>query len=80
MVSMNRTPHFLKPATATARNLPFAGIGFALDDVRRAASSMTLCQPEAPAKEPMPLHAPHRPWQASGYELLVTLGREIRGR
>ena len=59
---------------------PFAGLGFAMDSVRTAAQGMTLIphsHGDCPGERPAATDAGKRP---AGYRLLVTLGREIRGR
>lgn len=65
---------------APAQPMPFDGLGFAMDTVRKAARVMTL-RPHrhtggADVVPANPVFVP----QPSGYLLLVTLGREIRGR
>lgn len=58
----------------------FAGLGHDLDGVRLAAAALTLCPVRTGISAPRPrARKPHVP-AASGYGLLVALGREIRGR
>jgi len=71
---------FNQKAVAGAAALqPFAGLGFDVSGVREATRAMTLRRPDTDMDRqtpPMP-SAVARP---SGYSLLVTLCREIRGR
>jgi len=69
----------LLPAPAQATT-PFAGLGFAMVEVRQAARSMTPV-PHCHCGSPVIVAAAFGPAvQVGGYKLLVTLGREIRGR
>jgi len=71
--------HHSSAATAAAP-MPFDGLGFAVDSVRAAAQEMTLTPHCHRDSSGFFLPAPARVMQPSGYELLVSLGREIRGR
>ncbi|BCS89740.1 hypothetical protein [Pseudodesulfovibrio sediminis] len=75
---------FFNNQTATApeaQDIPFAGLGFGTDMVQVAAQGMT---PSSTRQRgdcgisflPASSHVP----QLCGYDLLVSLGREIRGR
>lgn len=70
------------PTRPTMRNagLPFSGLGHDLNALRGPASCLRLC-PASPGKQPR--RWPPRPKRVpsvQGYERLVALGREIRGR
>ena len=60
--------------------LPFSGLGFATDSVQEAAQGMVLIPHCHSGSSGIALPAPDPVAQPSGYMLLVTLGREIRGR
>lgn len=67
-------------AAKAAATMPFEGLGFAVDSVQAAAQEMNLtphCHRDSSGSY---LPAPALVMQPSGYELLVSLGREIRGR
>ena len=68
-------------AAADAKNpMPFGGLGFDADGVQTAARMMFPTKPRChPDSSGTVLPAPERT-QPTGYELLVSLGREIRGR
>lgn len=71
------TNHLPAPAQAP---MPFAGLGFAVVEVREAARSMTPV-PHCHGGSPDVVEAAFGPAvQVGGYKLLVALGREIRGR
>nr|WP_321512815.1 hypothetical protein [uncultured Pseudodesulfovibrio sp.] len=59
---------------------PFGGLGFATDSVHAAAQEMVLTPLCHHDRSGTDLPAPDQIVQPSGYELLVTLGCEIRGR
>ncbi len=65
-------------ASATSQT-PFGGLGFAMDSVQAVAQEMTLT-PHRESGSDVTLPTPDYAVQPSGYELLVTLGCEIRGR
>ncbi|WP_129586540.1 hypothetical protein [Pseudodesulfovibrio hydrargyri] len=68
------------PAAAAVIPMPFAGLGFAVAEVRQAAREMTPAV-HRHTGEPAVLPAGCGPVaQSGGYRLLVALGREIRGR
>jgi hypothetical protein len=69
-----------KAAAEMATIHPFAGLGFAMDGVRKAARAMAPMRhrPRGDAGPSLPF--PTLVAQPSGYSLLVTLCREIRGR
>jgi hypothetical protein len=67
-------------AAETATPHPFGGLGFALDGVREAALAMTPKRHDRVRDAGPALPFPSHVAQPSGYSLLVTLGREIRGR
>jgi len=67
-------------AAIKAQNLPFAGLGFDTDTVQAAAQEMTPVAYSHPGDLLAFLPAPAFVSQPSGYDLLVSLGREIRGR
>lgn len=69
----------LSAATA-ATPLPFAGLGFAVDEVLTAAQAMTLIPHCHGGSTGVCLPASKPAGQPTGYKLLVALGREIRGR
>ncbi|WP_316897629.1 hypothetical protein [Pseudodesulfovibrio indicus] len=67
-------------SASTQTTMPFAGLGFAMAEVREAARSMTPV-PHCHGGSPDVVAAAFGPAvQVGGYKLLVTLGREIRGR
>lgn len=69
-----------QPAVATeSEPLPFGGLGFSCDAVRSAAMFMVPVRSPQDISEPI-MPEPNIPCQPSGYQLLVTLCREIRGR
>ena len=68
------------PAVAAAISLPFAGLGFAVAEVRQAAGRM-IPVPHCHVGSPDVVPAACEPAvQTGGYKLLVALSREIRGR
>ena len=67
-------------ATAT-ETMPFGGLGFDADDIRAAARFMAPAPPRCHCDSSGAIPpVPDAIMQPSGYELLVSLGREIRGR
>ena len=61
--------------------MPFGGLGFDAGDVQAAAKLMVPTTPRChPDSSGTVLPAPDHVMQSSGYKLLVSLGREIRGR
>lgn len=68
-----------KTAATVNQNLPFAGLGFDTDTVQTAAQVMVTRYCSCSSTEPCLSSLDFVP-QPSGYKLLVTLGREIRGR
>lgn len=60
-------------------SLPFAGLGMDLGSVAAEARTLTL-RPLIRPDEGMNVIMPPLPPRNFGYELLVALGREIRGR
>ncbi len=69
-----------KTATARTENMPFAGLGFAMDDLSAVVQTMTIRYRNQAGCESVGLPTPESVVQPSGYSLLVALGREIRGR
>ncbi len=72
----------IHPKTAVPRlqATPFAGLGFAMDDVEVVAQTMTPVRAVlATVRQVIPATV-RDVTQPSGYSLLVALGREIRGR
>jgi len=68
-------------AADAAETMPFTGLGFGAGDVQAAAQLMVPTPPRChPDSSGTVLPAPGFVMQPSGYELLVSLGREIRGR
>ncbi len=67
-------------AAETATSHPFDGLGFAMDGVRKAAQAMAPRRHDRARNAGPDLPFPTHVAQPSGYSLLVTLGREIRGR
>ncbi|ADU61189.1 MAG: hypothetical protein KUA35_00975 [Pseudodesulfovibrio sp.] len=67
-------------AAKTATPHPFAGLGFAMDGVREAARGMAPVRHRQSGDAGPSLPFPALVAQPSGYSLLVTLCREIRGR
>lgn len=68
------------PAVAATIPKPFAGLGFAVAEVREAARLM-IPVTHRHGCVPVVVPVPRRPAvQTGGYKLLVALGREIRGR
>ncbi|MBC17784.1 conserved protein of unknown function [Pseudodesulfovibrio profundus] len=74
-----RTNNNLKSAAQTPSTIPFAGLGMSMKAVRTAAQAMTALF-NSIVHEPVCKPVPDTVTQPSGYSLLVTLGREIRGR
>ncbi|NDV18489.1 hypothetical protein GO013_03530 [Pseudodesulfovibrio sp. JC047] len=75
-----RFSHNTSSAAKPTPPMPFAGLGFGMDAVQTAAQEMILtphCHPDSSGTH---LPTPDTVVQPNGYELLVTLGREIRGR
>lgn len=70
----------LQSAVSEAKSIPFAGLGFATETVQAAAQAMTLTSHNHAGSESVILSVPDFVEQPSGYSLLVTLSREIRGR
>jgi hypothetical protein len=68
-----------KTAATVNQNLPFAGLGFETGTVQTAAQAMVFRYCFLSKAEPC-LACLDIVSQPSGYKLLVTLGREIRGR
>ncbi len=68
-----------KTAATGNQNLPFAGLGFDTGTVQTAAQAMVPRHCFFCSAEPCLSSLDFVP-QPSGYKLLVTLGREIRGR
>lgn len=64
---------------ALMATMPFAGLGFAMEAVQSAAGKMTMVSERRNREDVMPPR-PVSAKQPSGYTLLVSLGREIRGR
>ncbi len=60
--------------------MPFTGLGFGADDVRAAAEMMVPAPPRCHRDSSGAVLPAVPAAQPSGYELLVSLGREIRGR
>jgi len=69
-----------KTAATKANPKPFAGLGFVMDAVRDEAQSMTVVLHAYEEWRGLDMPAPDFVAQPSGYSLLVTLSREIRGR
>ncbi|MGL1863130.1 MAG: hypothetical protein OCC46_11465 [Pseudodesulfovibrio sp.] len=67
-------------AATTAKAMPFGGLGFAMESVQAVAQVMTLVPHCREDNTGVTLPTPDFVSQPSGYSLLVTLGREIRGR
>ncbi len=67
-------------AADAAVPMPFAGLGFQAQEVSAAAQVMTLIPHCHGGSSGVPASAPEAVRRPGGYELLVTLGREIRGR
>jgi len=68
-----------KTAAIVDQILPFGGLGFETDAIRTAAQAMVPhCCYLSNAEQCLSI--PDFTLQPSGYKLLVTLGREIRGR
>lgn len=59
--------------------LPFAGLGLSLDGVHERARRLVLRRVDFPVEERRPAPATFVPVRA-GYDLLLGLSREIRGR
>jgi len=60
--------------------MPFAGLGFAVDDVLKTARALSLFPHCHGGSSGIPLPPQEHRAQPNGYQLLVALGREIRGR
>lgn len=60
--------------------MPFAGLGFDTNSVQAAAQAMVPSPHCHCGSSGTALPAPDNVFQPCGYELLVSLGREIRGR
>lgn len=69
-----------KSAATKAKTMPFAGLGFDTDAVHNVAQIMTVTIHNHAGNESIALPTPDAVQQPSGYSLLVTLSREIRGR
>lgn len=67
-------------AAAPASPKPFAGLGFAMETVQVVAQEMSAIYTHCEFECGSFLSMPETVVQPSGYSLLVTLGREIRGR
>ena len=67
-------------AATMPEQMPFAGLGFAMDSVRTAAQGMSLIPHDHGGRPERCPAAPDAWTRPAGYRLLVTLGREIRGR
>ena len=67
-------------AATTAKSMPFNGLGFAMDSVQAVAQVMIPVTHRRDEHLGVTLPTPDFVAQPSGYSLLVTLGREIRGR
>jgi len=67
-------------AAQKAKTMPFAGLGFDMDAVQAVSQNMTTTIHCHAGNERIALPTPDFAQQPSGYSLLVTLGREIRGR
>lgn len=78
-----RMHNFTNHSTAAiaSETMPFGGLGFAVDDVQAAARLMVPAPPRChfDSSGTVP-PAPESITQPTGYDLLVSLGREIRGR
>ncbi|BDQ38683.1 hypothetical protein SYK_30430 [Pseudodesulfovibrio nedwellii] len=75
-----RFSHNHSSAANATSPMPFDGLGFAADNVHAAAQEMVLTPLCHRDRSGTNLPAPDQITQPSGYELLVTLGCEIRGR
>jgi hypothetical protein len=76
---MNFSHNNQKTAETDSQTLPFTGLGFETDTVQTMAQTMTPCFCPHSSTVPCLSDLDSVP-QPSGYKLLVTLGREIRGR
>lgn len=76
---MRYSHNILKTAVPKSQTLPFAGLGFDTGAVQTMAQTMAPNYCSFGSVEPS-LPVLDSVSQPSGYKLLVTLGREIRGR
>lgn len=75
-----RIPNNHKSARTESRTLPFAGLGFDMKRARTAAQVMTIFHYSYSVEVDVILPLAGYSVRPSGYDLLVALGREIRGR
>jgi len=68
-----------KMAANKANSMPFTGLGFVMEAVQAVAQTVTVAYHRT-GDERTGTAMPNFVAQPSGYSLLVTQGREIRGR
>lgn len=77
---MRQSPNTTRPVSGAGVPQAFCGLGFDLEQVASVSLCMTIQRAGVPcvaaSVEPCNALIPH----LVGYELLVSLGREIRGR
>lgn len=67
-------------APAATDTMPFGGLGFDAGDIQAVARMMTPENPRRHRDNPGIILPPPKCTGPTGYGLLVSLGREIRGR